>query len=856
MAVEHVARAALAAIATLVLLLVGPGAVAAAAPVLTVEAPVAGSSISSEAPSFSGKSSDGLDPITLHLYAGTATSGTPLQSPSVLLLPLGEWTAGAESLSDGQYTAVVEQAEGASEPAVSSVTFTVDTIKPVVSIESVSSPTKGSTPTLEGLAGTLPGDLASVTVTVYEGSSVGGTVAQTTVVPVKGGRWSDVAAHLADGTYTAEAVQGDEAGNIGEGVAVTFTVDTVAPVVTIEQPPAYSSEATPTLGGTAGILPGDRGNVLVTVYKGSSTGGAVEESTSAEVTGAKWSLTSANLADGTYTAQVTQQDEAGNIGVSAAVTFTVDTTAPVVTTDPVASPTKDPTPTLKGGAGELTGDQGIVKVMIYEGSLASGREVESVSVTPKAGEWSYTPPHLFDGTYTVQATQEDKAGNIGRSAAVTFTLDTQAPIVTLNAVPTPGNDATPTLTGGAGTMPLDLAEVDVTIYKGSSVKGEVLGTKSVGSLGSSWSYKTPHLPDGTYTARATQENKAGNIGASAPVTFLIDTTPPALTLTSPVSDAVLETAQPTFGGLAGVASGDSPTVKVRIYAGASTSTTPVQVLETTRSGTSWAIPATAVTLANGIYTVLAEQTDEARNKSTPTATFAVASPAPPSSASATPAPSPPAPPHASFQWFPSAPHVGEPVSLVSTSSDAGSTITGFDWALASTAPLTPGERVLTTSFATPGAHVVRLRVVDANGLASEISETIPVSSSPLTLMQPFPVVRIAGSAKGGSVDITLVTVQAPVGSRVSASCHGRGCPGRPQSFLARSRARGGGAGDVVVSLGRFERSLKAGAVLEIKVSKTGEIGKYTRLTVRRNKLPLRFDSCLDPVGAKPMACPS
>ena len=37
------------------------------------------------------------------------------------------------------------------------------------------------------------------------------------------------------------------------------------------------------------------------------------------------------LADGTYTAQTAQSDAAGNIGYSAATTFTVDTTPPTVT---------------------------------------------------------------------------------------------------------------------------------------------------------------------------------------------------------------------------------------------------------------------------------------------------------------------------------------------------------------------------------------------------------------------------------------------------------------------------------------------------------------------------------------------
>jgi hypothetical protein len=61
---------------------------------------------------------------------------------------------------------------------------------------------------------------------------------------------------------------------------------------------------------------------------------------------------------------------------------------------------------------------------------------------------------------------------------------------------------------------------------------------------------------------------------------------------------------------------------------------------------------------------------------------------------------------------------------------------------------------------------------------------------------------------------------------------------------------------VVIVFKRFERSLRVGAVLEIRVTRAGQIGKYTRFAVRRGRLPSRVDTCLSPAGVKPMACPS
>ena len=91
--------------------------------------------------------------------------------------------------------------------------------------------------------------------------------------------------------------------------------------------------------------------------------------------GTNWTIDGAPaLAEGTYTAQATQSDSAGNTGTSAAHTFVVDTTAPVVTLTAPADGTRtnDTTPTYNGAAGNLTGDSASVTVNIYSGSVGDG----------------------------------------------------------------------------------------------------------------------------------------------------------------------------------------------------------------------------------------------------------------------------------------------------------------------------------------------------------------------------------------------------------------------------------------------------------------------------------------------------
>ena len=121
-------------------------------------------------------------------------------------------------------------------------------------------------------------------------------------------------------------------------------------------------------------------------------------------------------------------------------------------------------------------------------------------------------------------------------------------------------------------------------------------------------------------------------------------------------------------------------------------------------------------------------------------------------------------------------------------------------------------------------------------------------------MAPFPVVRIAGVLTSSGVNISLIAAQAPRGARVRITCRGRGCPTAAESRLIGSSSLRHRASVLVFP--RFERSLAAGVILEITISKPGSIGKYTRFTIRHGKLPRRVDGCLDPAGFKPIACPT
>jgi hypothetical protein len=268
---------------------------------------------------------------------------------------------------------------------------------------------------------------------------------------------------------------------------------------------------------------------------------------------------------------------------------------------------------------------------------------------------------------------------------------------------------------------------------------------------------------------------------------------------------------------------------------------PAQSLVVFASGGRWSAP--FASLAPGAYVARAVQVDSAGNEGVSNAiTFFIT----PQAAAAA------GKPLASFSWYPAIPHAGERVSLVSSSTDTTSRLSGFEWDLAGSNAFQAGAQVMSTVFASAGNHVVRLRVADISGASAVATQTIPVSGRAAALMQPFPLVRIVTTHSGSGTKLRVLSILAARGARITITCKGSSCPVRRESKIASS----GKVGLASVSFSRFERVLSAGTVIEIRVSKRGQVGKYTRLSIRRDGSIGRLDKCLAPDGKKPIACPA
>ncbi len=188
--------------------------------------------------------------------------------------------------------------------------------------------TTDTTPTISGTTDIEAPGVVTVTV-----------AGQTLTATPSAGQWSVDSAILANGTYPVVASVSDGAGNPGSATQ-QLTVDTVLPVVTLDNGELETKDPTPTISGTTDVAV----DTVVHVTVDSQNLRALVQS------GGVWNIRPTALSDGAHTVTASVRDPAGNEGTDTQI-LTVDTLAPTLAIAGGASAlTNDATPRIHGTA--------------------------------------------------------------------------------------------------------------------------------------------------------------------------------------------------------------------------------------------------------------------------------------------------------------------------------------------------------------------------------------------------------------------------------------------------------------------------------------------------------------------------
>ena len=446
-------------------------------------------------------------------------------------------------------------------------TLDFDNVAPELTV-SVDALSNDSTPVISGTTDMGQGTVINITVTDSAGQSQ-----EFTAIVQAGGGWSvDVPAELAQGQYTVVAEVRDGVGNLTTE-QVQGEIDSVAPTISVNEVNT-TIDTTPTISGTSNEIGAD-----VTIIIGGQT------LTATVGTDGNWQVdVPIALFDGDYTAQVSITDDANNIS-STTIDLTIDTQVPVIVLNDITVFNTN-TPIISGTSTEPQNT--VVDIVITD----SNNDTHILTaIVDASGDWQVTAPSLPDGSYDVEVSITDDAGNTGSDTGSSF-VDTQAPSITINALGTI-NNSTPTISGTSNEP--ENTSITVTVTDGDSTETY---TTVVGA-GGAWSVDiTDALTDGEVTVSATIVDIAGN-SASANATATLNTNAPTININT-IVDTNDQT--PAISGTSSAADNTEITVVITDVNNVSHTVTTSVV------GGIWGVDATSI-LPEGEFTVSASVTE-------------------------------------------------------------------------------------------------------------------------------------------------------------------------------------------------------------------------------------------------------
>ncbi|MER2517959.1 MAG: Ig-like domain-containing protein, partial [Candidatus Accumulibacter phosphatis] len=337
------------------------------------------------------------------------------------------------------------------------------------------------------------------------------------------------------------------------------------------------------------------------------------------------------------------------------------------------------------------------------------------------GVFSFNPPSLLEGTYTIFAQEYNSTltAPVGTSTSTIITIDQTvvAPSAPdLDATSDSGLSSTDNLTSvTTPTVSGSGAEngATVTLYEGATVRGT-----AVAGVGGAWSITSSPLSDGNHTLTAKQTDLAGNVSTlSSGFTVTIDSTPPAagtlafnnLSDTGNPGDGI--TQDDTFDlSLTGHEAGAAVAFEV-----------------STNGGSTWsATSAIQSGLPDGAYQFRAKVTDAAGNVAYTTSLVVTVDTA----AAAPSAPDLEAPSDSGSSNSDDLTNVTTP-TVSGSGAEAGATVTLYDTdgttALGTAVASALGEWSITSTALAAGSHTLTAKQVDLAGNESAASAALVVT---------------------------------------------------------------------------------------------------------------------------------
>jgi hypothetical protein len=490
----------------------------------------------------------GVDNSTLDIRIYNTTSDALVGSATGINTTSNFNYTYSELLSDGDYNVTIEVDDKAGNSASFVTNFTVDSVAPVITLDSI---TEGMNISSSNLVvnGTYSDDsgVDNSTLRIYIFNSTG-LVGQASGTSTPD-QFNYTYSGLDDGLYNVSIYVSDIPGNVNT-TSVNFTVDTTAPLITLDtladfretgdDDISYSLNSFTTNGSIwfNGTYSDDLvgvNNSTFYIYFNNLSSNYLPVAVGADtVSYYNYSAPFDGEQEGKYQVNIGVHDFAGNSNMTWAK-FIVDWTDPQITLDTIIDGTNLTSWADVSFNGTLSDNVGL-----NESSLSIVVDGEDeidpswFEFTSDGSSYNYTINATsagtlddeYEGTFNVTVSVSDLAGNTATTTLVSFTVDATDPSLTLDTI-SEGVNLTDNLVWFNGTY----SDEEGTGVNLSSLVLMVNGTvvDEIEPGASSYNHSIT-LGDGAHNVYVAVSDYAGNTNETVTVNFRVDTVDPVVTL--------------------------------------------------------------------------------------------------------------------------------------------------------------------------------------------------------------------------------------------------------------------------------------------------------------------------------------
>ncbi|WP_117168170.1 Ig-like domain-containing protein [Paraliobacillus sediminis] len=348
---------------------------------------------------------------------------------------------------DGDYTITINVEDKAGQSVKDSLQFTVDNSKPTIKLSKIDKfNEKAVTQTIQVDEYNYRSN--DVTINMYKENSNGKFV---TYNHSALSNWENNKESSSldfkfenDGKYKVEVKAEDASGNKATTQSNTFTVDTITPELSlsgVREGVHYNTNKKVTVAVTDQNI--NPSNTKLSVTRLNHSSGKMRPYDTAtklnfNQTSASWAYTFSTDQEGTYEVKISATDKAGNKADAKKVKFTIDKTAPML----FANNVKDNAfYSISKRVGFLIDETNYQENSAKFTVQKDGKDITPTVEGSKGSDWKYASKisslnYNFnqEGSYTINMSARDAAGNNAKSVQKTFAIDTIKPTIDIEGV--------------------------------------------------------------------------------------------------------------------------------------------------------------------------------------------------------------------------------------------------------------------------------------------------------------------------------------------------------------------------------------------------------------------------------------